>query len=1037
VSTDELITKLRTLGVKLWADGDKLRFRAPKGSLTEELVTELAREKSAVLTWFRQNAPGGGTTESRVVPVQRNGELPLSFAQQRLWFLDQFAGTGTQYNVVGAVHLEGAFDRVALERAVNEVVVRHEALRTTFATADRGPYQRIAEALEVEFPVADLSGMAADERETRAKELAGEEYSRPFDLQSGPLFRARLLRLAEEEHVFVFAMHHIVSDGWSMGVLFHELGVLYEAYSAGRPSPLEALPIQYADFAVWQREWLSGEVLEAQLSYWKERLGGLPTLQLPTDRTRPPVQTFAGARRVAEIPGDLRDSLEALGRAEGATLFMTMLAAFAVLLQRYSGQDDIVVGSPIANRNRSEIEGLIGFFANSLVMRADVSGEPSFRELLGRVREAALGAYEHQDLPFEKLVEELEPERDMSRNPLFQVSFAVQNAPMGALQLGGLRLDMLQLNVGTTHFDLEVHVREEAEVLNIGFIYNTDLFEGGTIERMLGHYRRILEGVVAEPERRVSELELLSAEERRRLLVEWNDTATDYPRERCVHELFEEQAGRTPEAVAVVYEGEGLSYGELNSRANYLAHELRGRGVGPEVLVGICVERSLEMVVGLLGILKAGGAYVPLDPEYPAQRLSFMLEDTSAPVLLTQRALLDGLPSPESEVVCLDELAWPVAGGPSENPTSGVKAGNLAYVIYTSGSTGKPKGVMVPHRAIIRLVCNTDYFQVVPEDRVAQASNVSFDAATFEVWGALLNGARLVGVGKDVQLDPEVFAGFLSDRGITALFVTTALFNLMAREAPTAFAGLRGLMFGGEAVDAKAVRRVLEHGPPERLLHVYGPTESTTFASWQRVEAVGAEATTVPIGRPVRNTTLYVLDELLEPVPVGVPGELYIGGDGLARGYLKRPELTAEKFVPDPFATDAGARLYKTGDRVRYRDDGAIEFLGRTDEQVKLRGFRVELGEIEAVLGGHEAVREVVVVVREDTQGDKRVVAYTVTPGEAPPAAELRELCRRELPSYMVPSAFVRLDSIPLNPNGNDELCPHRTGSGQRSPGIR
>jgi len=951
------------------------------------------------------------------------GPCHLSFAQQRLWFLDQFEPGSHLYNIPIAVRLAGQLDAAALEQSLNEIVRRHEALRTTFATVNDSPVQMIATTLSVALPLVDLSELPEAGREAEARQLATEEAQRPFDLARGPLFRASLLRLNDKDHALLVTMHHIVSDGWSLSVFMRELTALYEAFSKHQPSPLAELPIQYADYAVWQREWLSGEVLREHLSYWKQQLAGAPTvLELPTDRPHPAVQSFRGAHQSLTVSKTVGEELKALSQHEGATLFMTMLAAFQILLSRYTNQEDIVVGSPIAGRNRAETEGLIGYFINMLALRTDLSGDPTFRKLLGRVREVALGAYAHQDLPFEKLVEELQSERDIGRHPVFQVMFAVQNAPQQAPELSKLALRQLELegDSGIAKFDLALFVIEAAEGLRAVVEYSTDLFEAETITRMLGHFEQLLTGIVADPDQRLSKLPLMTEAERHQLLVEWNITTTDYTRDKCIHELFEAQVECTPEAVAVVFEDRQLTYRELNRRANQLAHYLRKHGVGPEVLVGIMMERSPEMVVGLLGILKAGGAYVPLDTAYPQERLSFMLKDANVRVLMTQEELIARLPEHEAKVVCLGKDWELIAQESEENPVSGAMAENLAYVIYTSGSTGIPKGVCVPHVAINRLILNTNYVELGPSDRVAQVSNSSFDAATFEIWGALLQGAQLVGISRDVTLSPRDFATQIRKQNISAMFLTTALFNQLAGQVPGIFNSVRHLLFGGEAVDPRWVKEVLKGSPPERLLHVYGPTESTTFTSWYLVQDVPEGAATIPIGRPISNTQIYLLDRYLNPVPIGVRGELHIGGDGLARGYLNRPELTAERFIPDPFSAEPGARLYKTGDLARYLPDGNIEFLGRLDQQVKVRGHRIELGEIEAVLGLHAGVREAVVVAREDVPGDKRLVAYLVVAQEqrAPSTGELRSYLKQKLPEYMVPQAFVMLDALPLTPNG-------------------
>ncbi len=959
---------------------------------------------------------GSDGEAAEVIPVaDRNHPLPLSFAQERLWFLDQLQPDSAAYNMCLSLRLSGELNVVALTESLNTIVDRQQTLRTHFGMHQGKPIQ-IIDAAGIELRQDDLSALASDALEGEIKTRVNKAALQPFDLGTGPLLRSRLLRLSDHEHVLSLTMHHIISDGWSLGVLFRELGTCYAAFTEGKQPLLPELPIQYADFAVWQRDWLSGEVLDSQLTYWQQKLKDLTPLELPVDRPRPAVKTYNGASEALKLDSKLCKKLEQLSQQAGVTPFMTLLAGFAVLMQRYCGQDDIVIGSPIANRNRSELEQLIGFFINTLVLRLDVSGNPDFRTLLGQTQETTLGAYQHQDIPFEKLVEVLQPDRDRSRNPLFQVQFSLQNAPIEPLKLKGLELEPVRSGTQSTRFDLECHIWPGAEGLDAVFIYNTDLFDADTIKTLLTHYQTLLAGIVAGPDRRISELSMLGAREVQQF-ADWNRTSTDYPADKSVRELFDIQAARSPDAIAVDFHGESLSYARLNERANQLAHYLQARGVGPEVLVGLYLERGLAMIVGLLGILKAGGAYLPLDLDYPQPRIKFMLEDAGVPVLLSLSTLVDALPVFAGEIVCLDS-DWPkIAAQRIDNPAPCVTPDNLAYVIYTSGSTGKPKGVEIPQRAIIRLVCNTDYYQVDSSDRIAQASNVSFDAATFEIWGALLNGAQLVGIDKEVLLNSNSLAEFLREQRISAMFLTTALFNQVAREMPAAFESLRSLMFGGEAVDPAAVRQVLANRAPQRLLHVYGPTESTTFASWYRVEAVSTDASTVPIGRPVANTTLQVLDGKMNPVPVGVPGELYIGGDGLARGYLNRAELTAEKFIADP--RHPQNRLYRTGDRVRYRHSGAIEYLGRFDHQVKLRGFRVELGEIETALLKHQNLSDAIVIVHEDDPGNKRLLAYVVAQdADAPSATSLREFIAKSLPNYMLPSAFVILEKLPLTSNG-------------------
>lgn len=966
-----------------------------------------------------------------LLPVPRDRDMRLSFSQERLWILDRLGLGSIAYAVPLTYSLKGVINTLALEKSINEIVRRHEILRTTFGEKNGNPIQIIHKPKDHTLDLIDLSDLTEAEREDAVRRISGEA-KRPFDLSKGPLLRISLLRLSDEDHILLLTIHHIIFDGWSTGILLAELSVLYKAFSEGNPSPLPGLPIQYGDFAVWQRQWLQGEALESLLAYWKRKLDGAPpVLELPADRPRPPVQSHQGASQSKAIPKTISEGLKSLSRQEGVTLFMVLLAAFKTLLYRYTGQEDIVIGTPVANRKRVEIENLIGFFVNTLILRTDLSGNPTFRQLLGRVRENTLEAYDHQDLPFERLVEELQPERSLSHSPLVQVMFTFQNTMASNLTLPGLSANRLRPAWETAKFDLTLFIANGKEGLIETIEYNTDLFDGETISRMAGHFQNLLEGMVSDPDTRVSELPLLSEAERHRIVVDWNNTTAEYPRDKCIHQLFQQQAARTPGAEAVVFEQKKLTYGELNSQANQLARRLRAAGSGTGELVGICLERSIDMVIGILGILKAGGAYVPLDPSYPADRLNFMLEDAQIRLLLTEKRHRNIFPAYKGAIINLDDEQAAHSHGGIENPDVPVSADGLAYVIYTSGSTGKPKGVCVPHRAVNRLVTNTNYIALGPSDVVAHVSNCSFDAATFEIWGALLNGARLVGLGHAVILSPEDFAAALQTHRINTLFLTTALFNQMAHAVPDAFRTVRSLLFGGEAADPECVRRVVHAGPPERLIHVYGPTENTTFTSWYPVEDVPEKALTVPIGRPVSNTRIYLLDRHHHPVPVGATGELYAAGDGLAQGYLNRPELTAEKFVPGPFSTAGDARLYRTGDLARYRADGTIEFLGRIDNQIKIRGFRVEPEEIEAVLGQHDSVHSAAVAVHEDTPGDKRLGAYVVQKRDTT-ENDLRTFLKEKLPDYMVPSYFVFLDALPLTPNGKVDR-----GALPRLQGIR
>ncbi|WP_445299506.1 amino acid adenylation domain-containing protein [Microcoleus sp. B3-A4] len=955
-----------------------------------------------------------------ISPISREGDLPLSFAQQRLWFLDQLMSGTPLYNLPNALRLKGSLNVTALEQSLSEIVRRHEALRTTFSAVNGQPIQVIHPAVTLLLPIVDLRKLPETEREAEAQRLAAEEAQRPFDLVNEQLFRVKLLHLGQEEYCLLLTMHHIVSDGWSLGVFMRELTALYEAFSTEKSSSLPELPIQYADFGVWQNEWLVGEVLEVQLNYWKRHLGGqLPVLELPTDRPRPPVQTYRGARQSLELPKKSSDALKALSQQEGVTLFMTLLAVFQILLYRYTGQEDVIVGSPIANRNRVEIEGLIGFFVNTLVLPTELSGEPSFRELLGRVREVALGAYAHQDLPFEKLVEELQLERDLSRNPLFQVMFVLQNAPISALEFRGLSLTPLEVHNGTAKFDLTLELEESAEGIRGWFEYNTDLFDTLTITRMANHFQTLVEGIVANPEQRLWGLPLLSAAQQHQLLVEWNNTQTDYPNQTCIHQLFEAQVERTPNAVAVVFENEQLTYQQLNYRANQLAHHLQKLGVEPEMLVGICVERSLEMIVGLLGILKAGGAYLPLDPSYPQDRLAFMLEDAQVSVLLTQQKLIAGFSEYKAQRFCLDTDWEVIAQESEEKPVIRVTADNLAYTIYTSGSTGKPKGVLVTHQNLVHSTSARISYYSEPVTSFLLLSSFGFDSSIAGIFWTLCQGGILVLPPDKFQQELLQLTKFIAQHQISHLLSLPSLYSLILEQAePQQLTCLRSVIVAGEPCSRELVERHTKLLAHTSLFNEYGPTEGTVWSSVYHCQPSGL-TTQVPIGRPIANMQIYLLDKYLSPVPIGVPGEIYIGGAGIARGYLNRPELTNQKFIPNPFSAEPGQRLYKTGDLARYLSDGNIEFLGRLDHQVKIRGFRIEQGEVESTLLQHPTVRETTVIAREDIPGDKRLVAYVVpNPEQTPTIDELRRFLKQKLPDYMVPSAFVLLDALPLTPNG-------------------
>jgi amino acid adenylation domain-containing protein len=966
-----------------------------------------------------KSSSGGPLAEDEVFAV------PLSFGQERLWMLDRLDPNTSVYNIPLLLRLRGQLNLPVLQHALNEIVRRHDGLRATFGQQDGTPVQIIPGPSPVPITVTDLSSAPLEQRESQAKALATREAATPFDLSRGPVFRVNLLKLSEDDHVLVLNVHHIVFDGWSTGILLRELGVLYEAFLLGKPSPLPELAIRYTDYAVWQRQYLSGKILEEKFSYWRKHLAGAPAhLELPTDHPRPPVQTFRGANHALLVPRPLLDAFKTLTQKEGATFFMTLLAAFNLLLSRYSGQEDIVVGTSIAGRKQAETEKLIGFFVNNLAIRTDLSGNPSFRDLIARMREATLGAFEHQDLPFEKLVEELRQERDLSRNPIFQVFFVLQNVPKETNELPGLSIAPFPGAEATTaKFELTLFAIERPDGLRLVFEYNTDLFEKATIERMGRHLHTLLQGIVADPSKPVAELPIFDDAERTQLLHGWNETR-EYPIETCIHQLFEEQVKRVPNNVALVFEGETMSYAELNARSNRVARYLNRRGVGPDVLVGLCMERSLDMIVGILGIVKAGGAYLPLDPRYPKDRLSFMVQDANPPVILTQYELKSLFPDFQGHLVAMDadwsEIEWEDAS----DLACGAGPDNLAYVIYTSGSTGRPKGCQITHANVVRLFHATQHWYGFDEHDVwTMFHSFAFDFSVWELWGALIYGGRLVVVPYMVSRSPEEFYRLLEREKVTVLNQTPSSFQqLIHTEEKLGTSGalaLRYVIFGGEALDMQSLGPWFErHGDQHpQLVNMYGITETTVHVTYRPLSLLDTAAGSV-IGCPIPDLQVYLLDRYLQPTPIGVPGEMYVGGAGVARGYLNRPELNSERFIPDTFQPGSNKRLYRSGDLARRLANGDIEYLGRIDQQVKIRGFRIELGEIESALTQHPAVKDAVVIVREDTPGDKRLVAYLISRGDPPSTDELRSQVKQNLPEYMVPSAFVMLASFPLTTNG-------------------
>ncbi|HEX5723930.1 MAG TPA: amino acid adenylation domain-containing protein [Longimicrobiaceae bacterium] len=953
---------------------------------------------------------GGAHRTPPLVPVDRDRAIPLSFAQQRFWFVERLGAAPAAYNIPVVLRLRGALDAGALGRALDGLAARHEALRTIFPTVDGVPVQVVLPELHVPLPVDDLSSLGEAEREERARGVSDRESRWTFDLAAGPLVRARLLRLAEEEHVLLLTLHHIVADAWSLGVLFRELSALYGAEAAGREAGLPPLPVQYADYAVWQRERLDGPALEGELAYWTARLEDTATLALPTDRPHPAVQSFRGATHAFQLPRETWEAVAALARRSGATPFMALLAAFDTLLYRWSGTEDVVVGSPVAGRTPEETEPLVGVFLNTLALRADLSGDPTFAELLGRVRETTLDAYAHQEVPFELLVEELKLERSLARHPLFQVIFSMHAAPAGAPELPGLAVEASEGDTGTTKVDLVLSVAEHAGGLQGAFQYASDLWDHATIERMAAHFGVLLAAAAQEPGRRLSELPLMPPEEEALVVHAFNRTAAGHPRGAAVHHLFEAAVDASPDAVAVAHADGRLTYRELDERANRLAHRLRRLGVGPETRVAVLMERAPELVSALLAVLKAGGAYVPVDPAYPAERIAYLLEDSGAAVLLVNAGLAERLPPFAGAVVRVD-ADWPdvAASEPAARPSVRVHPGNAAYAIYTSGSTGRPKGVQIEHRSTVALL-HWLKEQVSDEERssVLGSTSVSFDVSIAEIFGTLCWGGRLVLVRNALAPVPE------GEAPVLASMAPSAAAELVRTAAVPP--SVRTLNLGGEALPAALARAVFALTDVGKVVNLYGPTEDTTYSTFHEVRE---DDERVYVGRPVADTQAYVLDRTLRPAPVGVPGELYLAGEGLSRGYHRRPALTAERFVPNPFGPP-GSRMYRVGDLARWTAGGELDYLGRLDHQVKVRGHRVETGEIEATLAEHPAVQEAAVAAREDAPGEVRLVAYVVASAghAAPPAPELRAFLKERLPDYMVPALYVVLDRLPLSPNG-------------------
>ncbi|MBE9211186.1 amino acid adenylation domain-containing protein [Plectonema cf. radiosum LEGE 06105] len=1016
----KFLSNLKGLGINVWVEDQQLRYRSPKGVMTSTLKQELIERKTEILAFLQEAHIAKESSNTAIVAVPRKGDLPLSFSQQRMWFSYQLDSNNPFYNESFQVQITGKLNIPALEKSINEIVLRHEALRTSFPTVEGKPLQQINPSLRVPLPVIDFQGLS----EAELQQIISNEARKPFDLSNDSLLRTTLLHLDSESHVLILVMHHIITDGCSMGVFFQELSAFYQDTICRVSTNLPELPIQYADFAVWQRQWLTGEILERQLNYWKQQLASVPPLlELPTDKTRPPVQTYCGKITQFQLDQNLTKQLQTLSQKSGTTLFMTLLAAYSILLYRYSGQEDICVGSPFANRNRREIEALIGFFANTIVLRTQIKDNPSFAEFLQQVRRVVLDAHAHQDVPFEQVVEVLQPERSPSYNPLFQTMFVLENFSIDTFDLPDISLTPQLVERGTSQFDLSLSMWETQEGLRGYWEYNTDLFESTTIARMTGHLQTLLSAIVANPQSIISELPILTEKEQHQLLVEWNSKQSDFPHDKCIHELFELQVEKTPFAIAVEFGSQKLTYAQLNIKANQLAHHLQTLGVKPEVLVGLCVERSLEMVVGLLGILKAGGAYVPLDPNYPPERLAYMLTDSGVSVLLTQQKLINALPESSAKVICLDTDS--ICRDVICNVSTEVKSNNLAYIIYTSGSTGKPKGVMIEHQSLVNFIeaAKIEY-EISSRDRILQFASISFDVAAEEIYTFLTSGATVVLRSDEMIGSIAKFLQNCWELQLTVLDLPTAYWHQLTSELATTNQilppSVRLVIIGGEAALPETLNLWQNYGSskltkPPLLINAYGPTEATVETTICKLSELRSPDIKehLPIGRPLNNVEVYILDKYLQPVPIGVPGELYIGGAGLARGYFNHPELTVEKFIPKPW--EKSQRLYKTGDLVRYLPDGNITFIGRIDNQVKIRGFRIELGEIETAIATHPQIKEAVVIVREDEPGKKRLVAYVVEQSSI--QNTLRDFLKQKLPDYMIPSLFVTLDSLPLTPS--------------------
>lgn len=1012
MSASDHLDPLVQLGIELWTEGGKLRFRAPKGVLTPDLRARLAEHKDELLAAVRER-------DSQHVKL-----LPLAHNQAGLWFIHQIAPESPAYNVAFTLRIRDDVDIPILQQSFQAILDRHQTLRSTFVMREGKPLQRVFGYQDVAFQQIEVPGLSDDDL---SKQVFAS-YEQPFDLEYGPVMRVALFSRAADDHVLLLTVHHAVLDGWSMWIVLDELQTFYSAFKSGESASLSRPETDYSDYVRWQTELLAGPEGERLWTYWKDQLAGeLPTLNLATDHPRPLQPTYQGESYSFMVDAELAQALRDLAKVEGTTLYTVLLAAFQTLLHRYTGEEDVIVGGPTFGRSQTEFSRIVGHFVNMVPLRANFADTPTFRSFLAHTRQTVLSALEHQDYPFQLMVERLNVKYDPSHSPVFQATFDVQRVQQSSeltdlivskngapVDFGGLRVEPYPMPQQEGQFDVGVQILETNDALPVSIKYRTDLFNVHTAERMAGHFETLLRGIIRQPDSRLADLPLLSDVERRRMLVDWNDTRRDYPLDTGVHRLIEAQVERTPDAVALMFEDEALTYANLNRRANRLAHYLRGQGVGTETLVGVFLERSLDMVVGVLGILKAGGAYVPLDPTTPRERLGYMIEDTDLPFILTQTNLMDLLPGHTARLIRLDTDQAAIATYAEDNPPNVVTGENLCYVIFTSGSTGRPKGVQVLHRGLTNVLLSAqEQPGIQPDDVILATTTLSFDIAGLELYLPLIVGGRVALVSREVAADGRALAAALDRYSVTFMFTTPTGWRLLIEAGWSGRPGLK-MLGGGEPLPPDLAALLLELGG--ELWNPYGPTETTILST---VGPVTRDDAVISIGRPIANTRVYVLDNHLQPVPIGVPGTLYIGGVGVARGYIKRPDLTAERFIPDPFVVHSSARIYNTGDVARWLPNGQLECLGRTDHQVKVRGHRIELGEIEAALVEHPGVEKTVVMAREDTPGDKRLVAYCApSRGVTLNTRELRDFLKTKLPAYMIPADFVIIDTFPMTTNG-------------------